>query len=608
MFGRILRVDLSTGSLTAENIPAEDIYAYLGGSSLGARLIWDALDPARSALDPASPLLFITGPLTGSAGPTTGRFTVCGISPQTGLWGEANLGGFVGPELRLAGWDAVWITGRAAEPVYLWIQDAQVQLRPAGHLWGKADTYETQQRVRAEIGQPQARVACIGLGGENGVLYAGIFSDHGRAAARTGLGTLMGSKNLKALAVRGTGRLEFARDAEYRRLRVASNKELLQQNMTAMLRSTGTSGAAEYLQIMGDMPQKYWTAAAFAGAEKVSGAEMAETILTGTKACQGCVISCGREVEIKEEAYPTEGRAKGPEYETICSFGPQLLVDDLAVITALGDRCDRYGLDAISAGNTIALAYLLFEQGLLNEQDTGGLALRWGDAAPCFPLLDQIAARQGLGALLAQGSRALAAHYGVGDLAVQVNGLEVAMHDPRAFSGQALSYLTSPRGACHNQSDYFSIELGGSMEDLGLPMTDRFTDLGKAGYVARHQHWRTVCNSLVMCFFAVVPAQTVLELVNAALGLDASLADLLRAGERGWNLKRIINLRLGLKPENEKLPKLLLQPLEDGGQAGHVPDVAAMLDEYYQASGWDRSTGWPTPEKIAELGLDFVKG
>jgi aldehyde:ferredoxin oxidoreductase len=389
-------------------------------------------------------------------------------------------------------------------------------------------------------------------------------------------------------------------------LRVAANKDLLQENMTSVYRATGTSGAAEYLQYLGDMPQKYWTQGAFEGAGKISGAEMAESILTGTSACQGCVISCGRVVSIKDGPYATDGKVKGPEYETICSFGSQLLVDDLAQITALGNLCDRLGLDTISAGNTIALAYLLFDQGIIGPADTDGLTLRWGDASPCFDLLPRMAKREGFGALLAQGSRWLAKHYGVEDLAVQVNGLDVAMHDPRAFSGQALAYLTSPRGACHNQSDYFSIELGGSMEDVGLPMTDRFVDEGKAKYVARHQHWRTVTNSLVYCFFAVVPAETILGLLCAATGHDWDMDELFRAGERAWNLKRAYNCRLGLTPKSEKLPRLLLQSLPDGGQAGFVPNVELLLKEYYAASGWDPISGMPLKSKLEELNLRFA--
>lgn len=607
MFGSLLRVDMTRGEIRSDRIPVEWVRDYIGGSSLAARVLFEFLRPELDPLDPSNPLLWMTGPLVGTAGTTTGRFTICGRSPQTGLWGESNIGGFVGPELRQAGWDAVIITGRSDTPVYLWIHNDQVSLRPAGHMWGQADTYETQALIRAEVEQPQAKVACIGLAGENGVSFAGIFSDHARAAARTGLGKLMGSKNLKALAVRGTGKIFLADPERYKKLRLAANKELIDHNMTQIWRATGTSGAAEYLQMLGDMPQKYWTSSEFEGVSEISGAAMAETILTRPVACQGCVIACGREVQVKAGPYATPGKIKGPEYETICAFGSQLMIADLPAITALGERCDRLGLDTISAGSTIALAYLMYERGLLTTADTGGLELKWGDPAPAFAMLELMARCEGFGALLARGSKALGKAFGCGDLAVEVNGLDVAMHDPRAFSGEALSYVTSPRGACHNQSDFFQVELGGAMEDAGIPMTERFTDSGKAAYVARHQHWRSVHNALVMCFFAVVPAQTVADQVAAATGEDRTIEDLIRIGERAWNLKRAYNLRLGLTPATEKLPKLLLEPLPDGGQMGYVPDMETLLSEYYAASGWDRATGWPLPEKLRELGLEFAK-
>lgn len=606
MFGQILKVNLSTGAVEKGTIPAEYARDYIGGSGLAARLLWDALDPAPDPLDPASPLVWMTGPLTGTGGPTTGRSNLCARSPHTGLWGEANIGGFMGPELRYAGYDILWITGRAAEPVYLWIFNDTVEIRPAGDLWGKADTYETQTLIQAETGQAQAKVACIGRAGENLVPYACIISDHGRAAGRTGMGAVMGSKHLKAIAVRGTGKIPLADEPTYKKLRVQSNKNLLEQNLTAVMKETGTAGSADYLQYLGDMPQKYWTQATFEGATNISGGEMANTILVGTAACQGCVISCGRVVDILEGPYATHGKAKGPEYETICAFGSQLLVDDLPMITALGDRCDRLGMDTIAAGNTIALAYLLFDRQVLTTADTGGVELRWGDALPCFDLLEQISHREGFGALLAKGSRALAEACGVPELAVHVNGLDVPMHDPRAHTGQALAYLTSPIGASHNHSDYFMVEMGGSMEELDIPMTDRLVDEGKAGYVARHQYWRTVCNDLVICFFAVVSQAEIADLLTAATGETWDIPRMLQAGERAWNLKRMINLRLGWSPEMAKLPHLLLQPLPDGGQEGHVPDAAAMLREYHAASGWDLETGIPTPAKLAELGLDFA--
>lgn len=607
MFGRMMKVDLTTGAVAWEQIPAEWVRDFIGGSGLAARLLWEDIDPARDQFDPRSPLLFITGPLTGTGGPTPARMSLCARSPQTGLWGESNLGGFIGPELRYAGVDVLWISGQATEPVYLWIHNGQAELRPAGHLWGSADPYETQRAIRDEVGEAQAKVASIGLAGENRVPFAGVLADHGRLAARTGMGAVMGAKRLKAVAVRGTGKVPLGDEAAFKRLRLQANQNLLEQNMTAIFKSVGTSGALDYLQMMGDMPQKYWTAASFEGAGLISGSEMASTILTGSKACQGCVIACGREVHVTEGPYATPPKSKGPEYETIAALGSQLLIDDLAQITALGERCDRLGMDTISAGGAIGLAYYLFDQGLLTTMDTGGLELRWGDGKPAFVLLDQMARREGFGALLAQGSRALAAHCGDPGLAVQVNGLDVAMHDPRAFSGQALSYLTSPRGACHNQSDFFNVEMGGTIDEIGITLPERWEDAGKAALVARDQHWRTACNSLTVCMFAVVPPSELVELLSAALGEPWTPEDLMAAGERAWNLKRAINCRLGLTPASEVLPRLLLQPLPDGGQEGHVPDVALLLDEYYAASGWERESGKPKAETLRRLGLEFAE-
>lgn len=606
MNGKLLMVDLDHGNIQEQAIDPGYARSFIGGSGLGVRLLWDSLDSAWEPLNPASPLLWITGPFTGTGGPAMGRFSICARSPQTGLWGESHIGGFVGPELRYAGYDGILITGRASTPVYLWIHNGQAELRDASHLWGRTNTYETQHLVKSEVGEPRARVASIGLAGENCVPYASILSDHGRLAGRTGMGAVMGSKNLKALAVRGTGKIALAHPDKYRRLGVEANRILHEETATVVLHELGTSGGVEYQQMLGDMPQKYWTQAVFEGAERISGSTMAETILTGKSACQGCVIACGRLVAIREGPYATNDQVKGPEYETIASFGSQLLVDDLAMITALGTRCDEVGIDTISAGNTIALAYLMFDRGIISAGDTGGIELQWGDARPCFDLIEQIADRRGFGALLAQGSRALAAHYGVEDLAVQVNNLEVGMHDPRAASGQALVYVTSPRGAVHNDSDYFAVDFGHSGTELGLPTVDRLRDEGKGQSVARHQDWITARNSLGMCLFAVTSPATIVELLRAATGHNWSLEEMRQAGERVWNLKRAYNCRLGWGRASERLPRLLLEPLPDGGQRGHVPDLEAMLQEYYAARGWDPATGKPTPQKLESLGLDFA--
>jgi aldehyde:ferredoxin oxidoreductase len=596
----ILTINLTTREMGQFGVPAEWERDYLGGASLAARMLYISLARDLDPLSPQSPLLFLTGPLTGTAGPAVGRFVVCGKSPATGLWGESNCGGFWGPELRFCGYDGVWITGKAEKPVYLSITDNRPEVRDAAQLWG-LDTYEIQSRIKEELGQPGAHVMGIGQGGENGVLFANIMCDHGRAAGRTGLGAVMGSKNLKAIAVQGKGKIPLFESEKYNLLRSAANHGLKTDNLSRVLHELGTGSAADYFDYLGSMPKKYFHAGVFEGAGKVSGATMAETILAGTSACHTCVIACGRVVRLEDGA-----KRKGPEYETIVGFGPNLLNDDLAAITRLGELCDRYGMDVISISNTIGLAFHLFEQGIISDKDTGGLALRWGDTGAVEQLIHLTARRDGIGAYLAEGSRCFGAHFDAEDEAVQVNGLEVPYHDPRGVSGMALVYATSPRGACHNQSDYFFVDMGQADAELGLEFYERQGGAEKAVNVARHQDWRTLCNSLVMCIYANVPAETVVGLINLACGLDWSVSDILRAGERGWNLKRAINNRMGLSRTNEKLPKALLEPYPEGGAAGYKIPFEAMLAAYYAARGWDPETGRPTKEKLLALGLADV--
>ncbi|HLF29024.1 MAG TPA: aldehyde ferredoxin oxidoreductase family protein [Anaerolineae bacterium] len=605
-FGRLLNVDLTHGTLHDQHIDPDLARDYVGGSGLAARLLWDRLAPDLDPLGPDNPLLFITGPLTGTAGPTNGRFSVCARSPATGLWGEANCGGFWGPELRCAGYDGVLITGQADAPVYLWIHDGQAELREAAHLWGETDTYQTQQRIRAEVGDKLARIACIGVAGERLIPYALILCDHGRVAGRTGMGAVMGSKNLKAMAVRGHGKLPIARPEQFNLYRSTVNKALREENVTLSLRAAGSAGGAEYFQLLGEMPMRYFTASHFEGQENVSGSVIADTLLTGVTTCHACVIACGRLVTITEGPYARE-ESKGPEYETMVGFGAILGSGDMAAATHLGQLCDAYGLDTISASNTIGLAYLLFERGRLTEQDTGGLKLAWGDPRPAETLIHLIARREGLGEVMSRGAKALGAHVGAAELAVQVNNLEVAYHDPRALSGMGIVYATSPRGACHNQGDFFTTEIGADHEELGIPiLTPPVPDAGKAALVAKHQDYRSLSNSLVTCIFARVPVVTQLILYNAAIGVDWDIDQFMAAGARIWNLKRAINHRLGLTRENDRLPQLLRQPLPDGPIAGHVPDFDLLLREYYTARGWDAITGRPTRATLEALDLGFA--
>ena len=597
----ILKIDLNTAKTEEYRIPEKWEKNFLGGASLAARILYDYLTPDLDPLSPESPLLFLTGPMTGTSGPTTGRFVICGKGPATGLWAESNIGGFWGPELRAAGYDGLWITGKAESPVYLWLNGSRLEVRSAAHLWGQ-NTYTTQDKVKAEVGEKSARVCAIGLAGEKQVLFASIMCDHGRMAGRTGMGAVMGSKNLKAVAVHGTNELPIFDLAKYRELRSEANRTLKEDNEAKVIREVGTAGAANYAEYLGAMPVKYYTSGSFPAVDEVSGAKMTDAILVGRSACQGCVIACGRVVKLPKDMM----KRKGPEHETMVGFGANLLNDNLESIVDMGELCDRYGMDSISTSNTIGLAFHLYEKGIITKEDTGGIELKWGDVDAIEQLVWMTGSREGIGDLLAKGSRLFGAHFGAEEEAVQVNGLEVAYHDPRGVSGMALSYATSPRGACHNQSDYFFVDWGHTHEEIGIEYFSRHDHAEKSANVAKHQDWRTVFNAIVMCIFANVEPEMQVKLINAACGLDWTVADMMKFGERSWNLKRAINNRMGLTAENDKLPKALLTPFPDGGSAGYVPDLEGMLFTYYEARGWDQNTGKPTREKLVELGLDDV--
>lgn len=594
----ILKINLTTGATEEFIIPKEWERDFLGGASLAARILYPYLTKELDPLSPESPLLFINGPLTGTNGPTTGRFVICGKGAATNLWAESNMGGFWGPELRKAGYDGLWITGKAQSPVYVWIEEGRFEVRSAARVWGK-DVYEAQEIIKAETRVKGARVAVIGEAGERGILYASICCDHGRMAGRTGLGAVMGSKNLKAIAVYGKNKIEVSE--RYAQLRSEANRALKQDNASKVMSELGSAGAANYAEYLGAMPSKYYQQGAFENVDHISGAKMTETILVGQSACQGCVIACGRVVNIGDGT-----KRKGPEYETIVGFGPNLLIDDLIEVVRLGELCDRYGMDTISASNTIGLAFHLFELGKITLQDTGGLALAWGSFTAARQLIHIIARREGIGDVMAQGSRAFGKAFGAEDEAVQVNGLEVAFHDPRGVSGMALSYATSPRGACHNQSDYFFVDWGHTHEEIGIHFYERQAQAEKAANVAKHQNWRAHFNSVVICIFANVSPQTQVGLLNAELDLNWTTDDLMKSGERAWNLKRAINNRMGLTAANDKLPKALLVPYKEGGSEGFSPDLKGMLFAYYEARGWDLETGKPTKEKLFEMDLPDI--
>lgn len=594
----LLRIDLTARTSAREALDPHFLHRYIGGAGLAAGLLASELRPDLDPLDAESPLLFVTGPLTGSHGPAVGRFVICARSPLTGLWGEANIGGAFGPELRAAGVDVLWLSGRSESPIYLSINAEQVRFLDAQALWGRTDTYQVQQAIKDELEDPSVHVCAIGRAGELQVPMACILSDHGRAAGRTGMGAVMGSKRLKAIAVRGSQPLELKTPDAFQALRRQANIEMKDDPVTRILRETGTAGSGDYFDYLGSMPKRYFTSGTFPGAGKVTGGAMKDTILSGISTCHGCVIACGRKVRLADGA-----ERKGPEYETIVGFGPNLEIDDLAAITLLGESCDRSGIDTISASNVIGLAYELFEAGIINAQDTGGLELAWGDAESALRLVEQIGAGEGFGVLLGQGARKFAEAFGVPERAVEVKGLEMAYHDPRALSGMALVYASSPRGACHNKGEYYLVDIGQTVEAIGVELYPRQGGAEKAANVARHQDWRSATDCLVMCIFANQSPQVVLRLLNLATGFDFELQDLLLAGERSWNLKRLINRRLGAGPVADRLPPRLLQPLSDGGAADYAIPFDEMLTAYYQVRGWDPQTGIADSSTLQRLGL-----
>ena len=602
--GKILRVDLSTGDVQDE--PLNEVYAraFVGGSGLAARYLYDMVDGDTDPLGPDNPLVFMTGPLVGTAMPSAGRCSVCALSPLTGIWGEANTGGFLGPELRFAGYDGLIITGRSEKPVWLAVIEGQAELRDADGIWG-SDSYEAQDRVRADLGEPKARVACIGPAGENLVKMAAVMNDHGRAAGRTGMGAVMGSKNLKAVAVRGKAQVDLA-DPERFKAVVREILHSVSEDMAVMsLQLAGTACYVDMALMYGDMPIRYYQQGEWEGASDLSGVLMDDQYGVKNTACYRCPIACGRET--RAPSYGAE-RVDGPEYETLGALGTLLLVNDLEAVIYAGHLCNILGLDTISTGATLALACEMFARGFLTTADTGGIEVRFGDAEMVHRLVGMMARREGFGDVLAEGSAALAERFGVPELAVTVNRLEVPMHDPRAFVGMAVSYALSPRGACHMQGDMYSVDTGqGPALELGIEPGDRFDSSEEKGRIAaRQQAWRSLYNAMTLCQFQNPGVERILAALNAATGWGLEVGDLMTLGKRIVTLQRLLNLRRGLARADDRLPNQLLRPLKDGGTEGGVPDIDLLLAGAYAEYGWDPDTGRPTPATLERLGLSFA--
>jgi aldehyde:ferredoxin oxidoreductase len=606
--GSILEVDLS--SRETRTLPLDPSLArkYVGGSGLATHFLLQEASPDLDPLGPDNTLALFTGPLAGTIVPTTDRFAACAKSPLTGMFAESDCGGSWGGELKRAGFDGILVRGKADSPVYIWIKDGDVEIRDAGHLWG-SDTWDTDDAVKAETDK-RASVACIGPGGEGLVRYAAIMNEgkEGRAAGRAGLGAVMGSKKLKAIAVRGSTMVRVADSAALK----ASIKEWspkLRKGAEGM-HKYGTAGGTPTHDKMGNLPKKNWQMGSWPeGANKISGVTMAERgILVDTYACRGCVIGCGRVVKIEDGPYAME-KSAGPEYETMAMLGSICLVDNLEAICKANELCNRLGIDTISAGAAIAFAIEARERGLISDDQAGGVALEWGSGEALVEMIKQIGERRGLGRLLGEGVKRASAELGPQstDFVLEVKGMEPPAHDPRAFFGNAIAFATSARGACHLSSFTHAYERVLAMPEFGYDgPVDRFDPAPKPVLVAQGQNLMGMFDALKICKFVLFGGARTPQLVewlNQVTGWDMDQDEFFRTGERIFNLKRLYNLKSGATGADDTLPKRFrTEPQPDGGAEGKLPPFEPMLAEFYRVRGWS-SDGVPAPGKLAELGL-----
>ncbi len=608
--GKILQVRLGDSPALEETpLDERECELFLGGLGLGEVLLARRVNWKEDAFSPENALAFMVGPLTGTIFPANTRYVVCGKSPL-GHWGEAHASGYWAPELKASGFDGIIVTGKSPRPVYLWVHDGMAEIRDASHLWGK-DTYESEAAIREELGDRKVRVVSIGKAGESLSWMASIMGDEGRAAARSGMGGVMGSKNLKAIAVRGSRKVALADEESFS----AAAKEILKKiksNPTCdFLKNNGTPGTFSICAYFGDIPTKNWRLGDWPeGYSKLGGEVYNQEILKGNWHCRGCPVGCGRKMEVAEGSSEPQ-LVTGPEYECLASFGAMCLVDDIHMVARATHLCNCHGMDAISVGSTIAFAMECFEKGIIDEKQTEGLDLSWGNGKAVVALVDRLARREGwLGDLLADGTRKAAERLGgeSTNYSVHCKGLEFPMHDPKAFSGWALAYGTTNRGACHLSATTYNIERGMTLPDIGIaePL-DRFSSEGKAQMVSRYHAFTAVLESLVACKFMVYVGLTLSDYLDPlayATGKRRSLDELMKTGARIYHLGRIINLACGLTGEDDLMPpRMRGEPYAEGNAKDFVPDYQPMLEEYYRVQNWT-DEGVPRLERLKELDLE----
>jgi aldehyde:ferredoxin oxidoreductase len=631
-WGEILRVDLTEARVWVEQIDEATYRLFPGGKALAAYLLLKNLAAHVDPLSPGNVLILSEGLLTGAPFSTATRFTAVARSPLTGAYGESEAGGFWGAELKMAGWDAIVVTGRSPRPVYLWIKDDAVEIREGAHLW-RRDPEEVQATVREEVGDKHAWVLQIGLGGENLVRFAAITHDLRHFNGRTGMGAVMGSKNLKAIAIRGSHRfLDLAHDPQtLSDLGRKLAKAVKDHPQSWELQARGTPGLTRGLNAGGILPTRNFHSGGFDGADDLSWERYEKEIFTARRSCYACAVRCKREVRVSDR-YHVSDAVGGPEYETVAGFGSDCGVSDLQAVAKANELCGRYTLDTISTGSTVAFAMECYEHGLIGPEDTGGVELRFGNAEAMVRAVEMIARREHIGDLLAEGTRRAAevlaqerADRGGRDaphFAMHVKGLDLPMHEPRGKVGVGLGYAVGEAGADHLVAYHDtafanpdSVSFKGAMA-LGITEALPVLELSrrKAANYALLESWSSAGKALGMCYFgpaprSFIPVEDVVAAVRAATGWDVTVQDLLRVGERATNLARVFNIREGFSRSDDMLPDRLFQPLEGGALAGigmSREEFERTLTDLYEIKGWDTSTSAPTRQRLQKLSIEWA--
>ena len=609
--GKILRVDLSKEAVSEEEIREDWVKKFIGGAGLATRYLYQEISRGVDPLGAENPLIFMTGPLTGTASASASRYSVVAKSPLTGIWGHGNSGGSFGPALKQSGYDGIILQGISPQPIYLRIVNGKPALCDARDLWGKT-VPDTEDLIQKDSNQKMT-IASIGPGGENLVRYAAIMNNRHRAIGRCGLGAVMGAKRLKAIACAGKTQITLANPDLFKEI-AKKQFDLLNESMLKVgFESFGTNMVSDMVNIRGGYPTRNWQEGVFEQIEEVNGQALTDKVFVKGVSCFACPIACGRGTEIKEGSW--EGNhGEGPEYETVNTFGAMCGISDLNAITMANYLCNEYGLDTISAGSTIAFAMECYEKGILNKAMTGGMELKFGDEKLIVDLIHKIARREGIGDLLAEGTKRVSEKLGQGSehFAMHVKGLELPAYDPRAAKITGLGYVTANRGGDHItayvQGPTFIDTPFLIVEDSKIE--DPFVVNPKeAKVVVDLENALTMFDCIGACKFMgiLLPAEEYVDLIAAATGWNLGVDDFRKSGERIYNLMRVFCVREGVTREADSLPKRLMEdPLPEGPAKGMVieKDMLELLkDAYYEIRGWDKKTGKPTVEKLKELEL-----